>query len=91
MSKQQLNFAPARFRSSPKSSSRNYNCTDERRLAAIEAMIDYRPFEQKYHFVTKAWDKVYEAVNRAWSDLKPLASTTIRAFIKRVREESRAK
>ncbi|CEP16254.1 hypothetical protein [Parasitella parasitica] len=76
--KQQINLTPASFSSRPRSSSRNYNWTAERRLAATEAIIDYCPFEQKHHFVAMACDKVYEAVNSASPELKPLASTTIR-------------
>ncbi|KAI7867940.1 hypothetical protein BDF14DRAFT_1881313 [Spinellus fusiger] len=62
-----------------------------RKLATIEAMISFRPFEQKYKFVQSAWDEVLEAVNKTSVNLHPLGNTAIKTYINVARKEMKEK
>lgn len=64
---------------------------DARRLAAVEAMISFRPFEQKHTLVQSAWDEVFEVVNETSPSLHHLGSSSIRNYINAARKEVKEK
>ena len=56
----------------------------ERHLAAIDAMINYRPFEKHHTSALASWDKVFESVNNTSPDLVPLVSSAIRNYVRKL-------
>lgn len=59
----------------------------ERHLAAIDAMINYRPFEKHHTSALASWDKVFESVNNTSPDLVPLGSSAIRNYVIKARKD----
>ncbi|KAG2211241.1 hypothetical protein INT47_006361 [Mucor saturninus] len=63
----------------------------QRELAAIEGMIEFRPFEAKRGEVTTAWNKIFRKVNKIDGHLKQLSDNAIKNRIKNLIEEVKEK
>ncbi|KAI9033939.1 hypothetical protein CLU79DRAFT_830289 [Phycomyces nitens] len=64
---------------------------DVRKLACIEAMLEYRPFEQLQGNVIKAWEMVQDKVNKSDPMSHPVGISTIRNFVRDSRKQIKEK
>ncbi|KAI9006253.1 hypothetical protein CLU79DRAFT_892323 [Phycomyces nitens] len=65
--------------------------SDGRKMACIEAMLTYRPFAQRPGNVTKAWDKVKDAINEVDTEIHPVGMSAIRNFVRDAINEVKAR